>query len=316
MFSALFLILLGLATGASAKLHKIIIGTFSTESLYTVQYNDVLEDLTLVAQSAASAASSWITLNHDRTKLYGTNWDSQEPTWISYDVTDPYDIKVEAKIIAGSMCSGSKSIFVNAYQEKPYSVYGNYYYGDARCSTVLSVHKNGTLKEVIQEYVYLPGSAVHGTAITPDGCFLLSADTEGNLIWTHRIDQVTGTLSNVSVIEGPSDGSGPRHLTIHKNGNYAYVVFEESSEVVQYSIGKDGTLSPVGDIYSLLRKGQDPANYWADEVSLSRENNYLWATNRARNNTQKEYVSAFQLNPTGDICSSEPFQRLHRRFDG
>jgi carboxy-cis,cis-muconate cyclase len=220
-------------------------------------------------------------------------------------VTDPCDIKVEAKIVGGSLCSGSKSIFVNAYQKPPYSVYGNYYYGDARCSTVMAVNENGTLKEIIQEYVYLPGSAVHGTAITPDGKFLLSADTKGNRVWTHEIDHATGTLSNLSVIEGPSEGSGPRHLTIHESGNYVYVVLEESSEVAQYSIRPNGTLLPVDAIYPLLPAGLDldPANYWADEVSLSAKNKYLWATNRARNNSQKGYISAFELSPDGQITS-------------
>lgn len=124
-------------------------------------------------------------------------------------MTDPCNIKVEARITGGSTCPGSRSIFVNAHQKRPYTVYGNYYYDDARCSTVLSVHENGTLKEVVQEYVYGPGSAVHGTAMTRDGEFLLSADTKGNLIWTHRIDPETGFLSVVDVIDGPSEARAP-----------------------------------------------------------------------------------------------------------
>ncbi|KAI0445003.1 Lactonase, 7-bladed beta-propeller-domain-containing protein [Xylaria telfairii] len=272
---ALFIACLGLDIGASAVTHNLVVGTFSTEFLYTVGYDDETECLALLAQSAVAAASSWITLNHDKTKLYGTDWNAQEPTWARYDVTDPCGIKVEARITGGSTCPDSRSIFVNAYQKRPYAVYGNYYYDGARCSTVLSVHENGTLREVIQEYVYAPGSAVHGTAITPDGEFLLSADTKGNLIWTHRIDPETSVLSVVDVIDGPSEGSGPRHLAIHENGNYAYVVLEESSEVAQYTIAEDGALSLVGDIYPLLRPGQDPAEYWADEASLSRENKYL-----------------------------------------
>ncbi|KAI3336324.1 carboxy-cis,cis-muconate cyclase [Xylariaceae sp. AK1471] len=301
MTGALFLLLSSFAITVPAAKHKLVVGTFSTEFLYTLEYDDVEGSLAQVARSVVPAASSWLTLNHDKTKLYGTDWNAQEPTFVSYDVADSYNIKAEAKIVGGSMCSGSKSIFVNAYQTAPYSVYGNYYYGDARCSTVMAVHENGTLKEIIQEYVYLPGSAVHGTAITPDGEFLISADTKGNLLWTHKIDRATGTLLNVSSIEGPSEGSGPRHVTIHENGNYVYAVLEESSEVAQYSISSDGTLSLLDDPYPLLPSGLDPANYWADEVSLSLENKYLWATNRARDNNLKGYISAFELSPDGPI---------------
>jgi len=223
-----------------------------------------------------------------------------EPTFVSYDVSDPEDIKVETTIVAGTGCSGSKSIFVVADQTAPYAVYGNYYYGDAKCSTVFSVDENGTLKEAMQEYIYQTGSAVHGTAISPNEKYLFSADTKGNMLWTHEIDRTTGQLSSIGWVEGPSENSGPRHIAIHQSGNYAYIVLEEASAVAQYSIGDDGTLLRVGNLYSLLPDGLDSADYWADEVSLSAENKYLWATNRARGD-QKGYISAFELDSTGQI---------------
>ncbi|KAI2642928.1 carboxy-cis,cis-muconate cyclase [Xylaria nigripes] len=301
VFGAILLILAAFDTRASATKHRIVVGTFETEFLYTVEYDDGLRALALAARSAVSAGSSWITLNHDKTKLYGTDWNGEEPTFVSYDVTDPYDIQVEKTLVGDRTCTGSKSIFVNAIQQEPYSVYGNYYYGDARCGTVMSVYDNGTLKEVVQEYKYAAGSAVHGTAISPNGEFLLSADTIGNLIWTHQIDQTTGFLSIVDVLDGPTEGAGPRHIAIHENGNYVYIVMEEASEVVQYIVSDNGVLSQTGDIYPLLPTGLDPADYWADEVAISRENKYLWATNRARNNTEKGYLSAFELTSAGQI---------------
>lgn len=60
---ALFFVYFGLDNGTSAATHNLVVGTFSTEFLYTVEYNDETESLTLVAQSAVAAASSWITLN-------------------------------------------------------------------------------------------------------------------------------------------------------------------------------------------------------------------------------------------------------------
>lgn len=66
MFSALIallFILFDFDTRASAAKHTIIVGTFSTEFLYTIEYDDATEALTLVSRSATSAASSWIALN-------------------------------------------------------------------------------------------------------------------------------------------------------------------------------------------------------------------------------------------------------------
>ncbi|KAI3338832.1 hypothetical protein F4824DRAFT_61676 [Ustulina deusta] len=87
------------------------------------------KSLTLVSQSAVALlahASSCITsrshtaettpfkatacqvfMEHDKSKLYGTDRNAKEPTWPSYNVADPYDIKVEARIVAGRMCPGS-----------------------------------------------------------------------------------------------------------------------------------------------------------------------------------------------------------------
>ncbi|KAI8627337.1 carboxy-cis,cis-muconate cyclase [Xylariaceae sp. FL1651] len=302
VLSILLLLLSSFDIGSWAVKHSLIVGTFSTEFLYTLEYDDEQKTLALVAQNAIPAASSWITLNHDKTKLYGTDWNAEEPTFVSYDVSDSHNIKLEATIVGGNGCSGSKSIFVNAYQTPPYTVYGNYYYGDARCGTVISVHENGTLKEVIQDYVYDAGSAVHGTAITPDGNFIISADTIGNLIWTQEIDHTTGMLILANVIHGPLEGSGPRHVAIHKNGKYLYVVLEEASGVAQYYIKSDQTLHLI-NIYALLHEGQNPADFWADEVSLSPTNKYLWATNRARNESQRGYISAFELSSSGEIAN-------------
>ncbi|KAI1815897.1 carboxy-cis,cis-muconate cyclase [Poronia punctata] len=312
----LLLLLSSFITATFAARHKLVVGSFSTELIHTLEYDDVDNTLTKLTHSFVGAASSWLTLNHDKTKLYGTDWNAKEPTFVSYDVSNPHDIKVEKRIVAGTLCSNTRNVFALADQQAPYTVYGNYYYGDAKCSTVFSVDGNGTLKEVIQDYAYLPGSAVHGTAITLDGRFLVSADTKGNLVWTHAIDRDTGLLSSVSAIQGPSDGSGPRHLvTKVSSGNgqpLVYVVLEEASAVAQYAIRDDGTLYPVGDkiSYPLLPAGLDPAGYWADEVALSSPGNrYLWATNRARNDSLKGYISAFRLGRDSGLIEEQLFLR-------
>ncbi|KAI0914308.1 hypothetical protein F4823DRAFT_558006 [Ustulina deusta] len=50
----------------------------------------------------------------------------------------------------------------------------------------------------------------------------------------------------------------PSYDAADANGNYAYVVLEESSEVAQYSVGEDGTLHLVGDIYPLSARDRIP----------------------------------------------------------
>ncbi|KAI1496914.1 Lactonase, 7-bladed beta-propeller-domain-containing protein [Biscogniauxia marginata] len=270
-----------------AARHSLIVGTFSTNFLYTVGYDDETGDLDLVAKNAVPAASSWIALNNDASRLYGTDWNAEEPSFVNYDISDPSNIKHEATIVGGRGCAGSKSIFVSARYTSP---------------TVMSVYDNGTLKEIIQDYEYVPGTAVHGTAFSPGEKYLFSADTTGNTIWTHSIDDITGKISFVNKIPGPSEGSHPRHLVVHDLGKYMYAVLEGSSQLAQYEInGSAGTMSFHDVIYPLIREGEDASEFWADEVSISANNKYLWATNRAYNDNRKGYISVFELEESGAI---------------
>jgi carboxy-cis,cis-muconate cyclase len=61
--SALFLVLSNVATTVTAAKHTLVVGTFSTEFLYTLDYDDEQGTLMQVARSVVPAASSWLTLN-------------------------------------------------------------------------------------------------------------------------------------------------------------------------------------------------------------------------------------------------------------
>ncbi|KAI1429411.1 carboxy-cis,cis-muconate cyclase [Xylaria sp. FL1777] len=247
---------------ASVITYGIIVGTLGTEFLYTVEYDDAEKTLTLVSQSALSTASSWISLNVNL---------------VRYDIADPYNIKVEARIVGGGMCSDSRSIFVNAHQKKTYPVYDNYYYGDARCSTILSVHENGMLKEVIQKYMYRPR--------------------------THKIDEATGILSNVSVVAGPSPGSGPRHLVIHRNGNYAYVVLEESGEVTQYIVEEaEDSTSRRRHLLAASRRTGSHRLLGRRSLAVAGEPLSLGDESGARQQPQG-VLSVFELSAAGEIAN-------------
>ncbi|KAI0147224.1 carboxy-cis,cis-muconate cyclase [Xylariaceae sp. FL1272] len=300
---SLFISLASTAMLAFSMKHTMIVGTFSTHALYTVEYDDEARSLALVANNSVQHASSWLTLSSDHKTLYGTDFKGPDQVFVSYNITDPCNIGHEVALAAGTDCVGSSSIFVNALQEPPYTVYGNFYYGTAWCSSVMAVDEDGSLNHVVQEYVYETGSAVHGTAITWDSKYLLSADTTGNHIWTHEIDSQTGELSYVDVYNASSEENGPRHITIRPGPGDVriYVVYEESSNVGVGTLAGNGSIT-MDSFYPVLPEGLDPADYWADEVSLAEGVSILWATNRARDNAQKGYISALELKDDGTVA--------------
>jgi carboxy-cis,cis-muconate cyclase len=166
----------------------------------------------------------------------------------------------------------------------------------------MSVDETGVLEAVIQNYTYFNSSGVHGTALSPDSGFLYSADDTGNTLWTHSIDPATGKVALVTNLTAPTTGADPRHVAVHPNGDYVYVVLEGSSQLAQYAVDEStGIPSLSGELYPLLKDGENATAFWADEVAVSSSGSYLWATNRRRTGSGSGYISAFGLDESGAI---------------
>ena len=61
--SILSLLFLSLLAAVKADLHHLIVGTFGTEYLYTLEFDDSALTLELIGNYSANAASSWIALS-------------------------------------------------------------------------------------------------------------------------------------------------------------------------------------------------------------------------------------------------------------
>ncbi|RDW94631.1 hypothetical protein BP5796_00394 [Coleophoma crateriformis] len=293
--------LLGLATAVMGEVHQLIVGTFGTEYLYTLQFDDQALTLDLVGNMSTNAASSWIALSHDKKNLYGTS--SNIPTgYVSYTLNNATDIVYDTNVTIGGDCQSSKAIFVVAASEPPYAVYGSPFGGTADCGSVMSVDANGVISGMQQNYTYSSSSGVHGMAFNPANTFLYSSDDSGNALWTHSVDQTTGELTYVANVSGPATGSDPRHVAVHPSGEYLYVILEGVNELAQYSIDNATGIPSFDNVtYPLIPSDVTSSSYWSDEVAVSFSGNYLWATSRGRATNTTGYISAFSLSTTGEI---------------
>ncbi|CAK4033591.1 Carboxy-cis,cis-muconate cyclase [Lecanosticta acicola] len=289
------------ATSVRAAVHELIVGTFGTTALYTLAFDDVTEELSLVKNTTTNAASSWISFSHDKKTLYGTSFKAASTSYVSYNVVNATTLVPNNKTLTADNSTVS-AIYVAAANKPPYNVYGVSFGSTSGPGLVMSVDQLGGLDKVVQSYNYSNDSAVHGLAIGADGSFLYSADDTGNKIWTHAVDPATGELTLVDSLEAPETGSDPRHVAAHPSGQYLYAVMEGKSKIAQYSIDQT-TGKPVycNISFPLLPSGSNSSLYWADEVMLSKSSNLLWATNRARTTSSKGYISAFSLTADGAI---------------
>jgi carboxy-cis,cis-muconate cyclase len=82
----------------------------------------------------------------------------------------------------------------------------------------------------------------------------------GNAVWVHSIDNTTGDVSELQYLPAAS-GSDPRHVAIHPNGAWAYIVYEAASTIAIYSRDTaTGLLTFTNTTYSLLPSGKRPSS--------------------------------------------------------
>lgn len=313
-FSACALTLGFLASAAHAATHQIIIGTFSTSFLYTVEFDDETNSLTLLKNSTAAAAHQWLTLSHDKKNLYGSAGSSVMQI-DSYTIADSAGTEI---IHNGTVVSGecaTMTVHVEALQVAPYTVHTvSYGSANGNCGGVVAVDDQGVAIESIQNFTYTnAASSLHGVGFHPTGDYLYSADMGAESVWTHSIDRSTGEVTLVGNSSMPASiASSVRHVNAHPSGQYAYGMTEGASTVVVLTVDNSTGLASFGDegvAYSVL-----PANasglgtHRGETARLSATGALLYATTRQNysdSSSQNGYVSAFTLDSVGGIVSQD-----------
>ena len=74
------------------------------------------------------------------------------------------------------------------------------------------------------------GPHAHQFVTSPDGGHVLAVDLGTDTVYSYRLNERTGALTEVSRAEA-RPGAGPRHLTFHPGGRYAYLANEVDNTV-------------------------------------------------------------------------------------
>ncbi|KAH8684513.1 Lactonase, 7-bladed beta-propeller-domain-containing protein [Tricladium varicosporioides] len=291
------LILSTLASQALCTVHHMFSGVFSGTNIYAIEFDDVTNSLTLVNNITSNGSTSkWVAIDERKQNIYVGNGAQYD----SYTITSSTNLTYSSTITIGGTCSNAN--YIIASTASPYVVFGAPY--STGCpAQMMSVDSTGTLTGIIANATYGNSSGVHGLALSANNDFLYSADDMGNAVWVHSVNATSGEIAEVQYLAAPT-GADPRHMVVHPKGNYAYVVFEASSEIGVYSRDTTtGELTYTNITYPLLPTGYtNSSSYWADEVMFSVNSNgtpaYMYAATRSRTTTIPGYVSAFSLDAT------------------
>ncbi|MDX3843506.1 lactonase family protein [Streptomyces europaeiscabiei] len=132
------------------------------------------------------------------------------------------------------------------------------------------------------------GPHAHQVITSPDGGHVLAVDLGTDTVYTYRLDESRGTLTEVSRARTRS-GAGPRHLTFHPQGRYAYLANEVDNTVVvcAYDPGS-GRLTP-GDPQST---GTGSGTNYPAQLVVTPDGSYAYLANRGHDSLTRYAVEA------------------------
>ncbi|MFI7099023.1 lactonase family protein [Streptomyces sp. NPDC050161] len=132
------------------------------------------------------------------------------------------------------------------------------------------------------------GPHAHQIVTAPDGGHVLAVDLGTDTVYTYRLDESAGTLSQVSYA-ALRPGAGPRHLTFHPSGRFAYLANEVDNTVVVcgYDPGS-GRLTP-GEPQST---GTGSGTSYPAQLLVTADGGFAFLANRGHNSLTRYAVEA------------------------
>ena len=129
------------------------------------------------------------------------------------------------------------------------------------------------------------------TIIERDNRFLMVADLGADKVFQYAVD-----VSNPKALNPASPpftsvkpGAGPRHLTFHPNGKFAYLILEMEAAVAAFDY-KDGQLKEK-QVISMVKPGFK-GKLGAADIHVSPDGKFLYASNRGEANELAIYSIA------------------------
>ncbi|WP_405825052.1 lactonase family protein [Streptomyces sp. NBC_01390] len=132
------------------------------------------------------------------------------------------------------------------------------------------------------------GPHAHQFVTSPDGGHVLAVDLGTDTVYTYRLDLGRGTLTEVSRAR-TRPGAGPRHLTFHPGGRYAYLANEVDNTVAVcvYSPAT-GRL----DIGEAQPTGTGAGTSYPAQFVVTPDGRYAYLANRGHNSLTRYAVEA------------------------
>ena len=268
------------------KHYNLIIGTYTTsgdsEGIYVYNFNAQSGDFEFKSVAKGVENPSYLCVSANQKFVYAVN-EVENGGVSSFNLNAKTG---ELYLLNRVKSKGENPCYISIDKTGKHVFAGNYSGGNL---SVFKTSLNGSLTEATQTIQHYGSSTnnnrqekphVHATVLSPDEKVLFAVDLGTDKINSYRINN----FSKAEVLSPTEQGfvavkagSGPRHLTFHPNGKFAYLIQELTAEVSVYDYKTQKlTIKQTASMLSPDFKGA----VGAADIHISPDGKFLYASNR------------------------------------
>jgi len=258
------------------------------EGIYVYHMDQDSGALELVSKLTGVANPSFLAFDPERRFLYAVNelktFEGKPTGTVSAFSVDSETGRLE--FLNKKITHGTDPCYVTVDKTGRYVLVANYTSGSVSVFPILG---DGSLGDAI-DFVQHSGSSVnpkrqsgpHAHAVVLDEAnrYLFVPDLGIDKVMVYKFDSISGKLEpNDEPFVSLRPGAGPRHMTFHPSGRYAYLINELDSTMVAFAYDeRHGTLKEI-QTATTLPEGFADTNACAD-IHVSPSGEFVYGSNR------------------------------------
>jgi 6-phosphogluconolactonase len=273
----------------------VYVGSFSTwgsprgRGLETAAIDADTGRLSAAEPVAGVPDASFLAISADGRRLYAVNELKPEGRLTALDIGGdprrPSILNIQPAGGAGpthlSLHPGGRHLFTASYTD-----------GTVAVHALLPDGRIGGVTDIARHEGARPPHA-HQILPDPSGRWVIAVDVGADSVYAYAFDPAVGRLRLNQRLRLP-DGAGPRHLTFHPNGRFAYILGELRPEITVAGWDAEAGRFTPGQVVATLDPPASGRNLPA-EIQVSPDGRFVYASNRG-----PDSISLFRTGPSGE----------------
>ena len=261
------------------------VGTYTkenSEGIYKFTLDTEAKKISNVTLAAKLDNPTYVTINRNNEYLYSVVKEGESGGVAAYSINSKTGELIEEnrQVVEGaspchvSVDSGNHTVVTANYHKGTIESFEVNEDGTINPATSIMAHEGSGPNKERQEKPH-----AHYAGYTPDEKYVVGVDLGIDKIITYEVKDSTLTeVNRLSV----NPGSGPRHITFHPNGKYAYVMTELSSEVIVLTYNPtEGSFTELQYISTVPEEFDE--NNQGSAIHISSDGCFVYAGNRGHN---------------------------------